>query len=83
MRAAKRIEVARKSEKEVHSLSLERFSELQTLHYASRRAADSTKHQNWVFTVWTNEYLLLLHPLYHVATNPMTLLSTGKYWAML
>lgn len=75
--------MARKCEKKVRCLSLERFSELQTLHYASRTAADSAKHQNWVFTGWANEYLLLLHPLYHVAANPMTLLSTDKDWAML
>lgn len=79
VRAAKKMEVERRSEREAQCLSLERFSELQTVHYASRRAADSTEHPNWVFTDWTNECLLLLHLLYYVATNPVNLLSIGKY----
>jgi len=47
----------------VWCLSLGRFSEFQTLHFASVRAADSTKHQNRVLTGWTNEYLLLFAPI--------------------
>lgn len=77
------MEVEKRSEREMRCLILERLSQLWTLHYASRRAADSTKHQNWVFTGQTNVCLLLLHLLYCVATNPMTLQSTGKYWVML
>lgn len=82
MRAAKKIEAKRRSEREVQCLSFERFLELQTLYYASRTAPDSIKHQNWVLTDWADEVLWLLHPLRYVATNPVTLLSIGEYWAM-
>lgn len=83
MRAAKKIDVERKREGEVQYPKLERMSELQILHYASRRATGSARHQNRVITSWPNEYPLLMHPLFYIATNPMVLLSTGKCWAML
>lgn len=47
----------------VPCVSLGRSSELQTLHYPSARATHPTKHQNRVFTGWTNEYLLHFVPV--------------------